>query len=232
MPTSINARRLPRAVALVGVLTLCGLAFVSTASAATVYACVKHNTGTARIVTSRTKCRHGERRLSWNSVGPAGSAGPGGATGSAGSEGKPGANGAVADYAASYNGAIPISPLKENVVLTKTIPPGSYLISAKTIAAAEGYGGVAQLNCGLTISVGKEQLPGMLAVDASAWIAPLEKLAGGEYAADSTLSMLTPFTLPVTTTLGLICGTFESSPGVTISVSYSVLSALQVSKIG
>jgi cysteine-rich repeat protein len=69
----------------------------SSASSTTITACVKKSSGAARIVSSGTKCRSTERRVSWKRIGPAGKqgpAGPQGATGAQGVQGQPGANGA------------------------------------------------------------------------------------------------------------------------------------------
>jgi len=64
----------------------------SPASASTLYACVKKS-GAARLYTKRPKCRKHEKRLSWNTTGPAGGDGALGAQGPAGRNGETGKEG-------------------------------------------------------------------------------------------------------------------------------------------
>ncbi|HWJ49744.1 MAG TPA: collagen-like protein [Solirubrobacteraceae bacterium] len=230
MSGRISTGRLPAAASVLGALALACLSTAPVASASTLYACVKSKSGATRIVTRKAKCRHGERKLSWNTAGPTG---PAGASGSTGATGAPGANGAVAAYTATNNGSVAIVPLKEIVALTKTVPPGSYSVSAKTVpvaeAAAEGH---AELTCGLTDNPGTAYVPETLAIDFAAWISPLVKRASVGYSTATTLSLLSPVTSTVTSTLAIVCGSSEEVAGVTIGLVYSQLSAIQVSHIG
>jgi len=73
-----------------GALLLAVLAIAPQANAATLYACVKNKTGTARVFTKKPKCKRGETKLSWNTTGPAGVNGRNGANGVAGGAGKEG----------------------------------------------------------------------------------------------------------------------------------------------
>ena len=67
----------------------------------TIYSCVNKKTGALRIVKSKsTKCKKGEKKLSWTSVtgtptAPAGAVGPQGPAGPAGAQGPAGAAGAA-----------------------------------------------------------------------------------------------------------------------------------------
>lgn len=130
-----TTRRVAALPAVVGALLLAAFAAAPQADAATIYACVKKHSGAARIVTKKAKCKKGESKLSWNTEGPAGKDGANGANGAAGKEGPAGANGAVAGYSASKSSAVNIiggtleAPI---VVLTKTIPAGSYIVFAKS----------------------------------------------------------------------------------------------------
>jgi hypothetical protein len=85
-----------RTIALLGgVCLLLTLAFASApqAGAATLFACVKKQGGAMRLVSARTKCRKGtERKVSWNTTGPAGKNGPAGKDGANGINGSNGAN--------------------------------------------------------------------------------------------------------------------------------------------
>jgi hypothetical protein len=60
------------------------------ADAAKLYACVKKQGGSMRLVSARTKCRSSERKVSWST---SGAAGKNGATGANGKDGTNGANG-------------------------------------------------------------------------------------------------------------------------------------------
>ena len=63
------------------------------ADAAKLYACVKRQGGSMRLVTARTKCRSSERKLSWSTTGPAGKSGANGANGKDGTNGANGKEG-------------------------------------------------------------------------------------------------------------------------------------------
>jgi len=90
MSTSITRRGTLAAAAIISLLVALGTA--SQASAATYYACVKKS-GAAHIYTKKPKCKRGERKLSWNSVGPAGRNGVNGTNGKNGANGKDGSSG-------------------------------------------------------------------------------------------------------------------------------------------
>jgi len=65
------------------------------AATAKLYGCYKAKTGALRIVPAKRHCRHGEKRISWNAVGPKGARGATGAGGAAGAPGAAGATGAA-----------------------------------------------------------------------------------------------------------------------------------------
>jgi hypothetical protein len=75
-------------------LLLAVLAIAPEAGAATIYACVKSKAGTARVFTKKPKCKKGETKLSWNTIGPSGRNGANGIGGGAGKEGPAGKEGA------------------------------------------------------------------------------------------------------------------------------------------
>lgn len=85
-----SIRRGLAALAAAGSLLLAALAVAPQADAATIYACVKKKSGNARIVSKQAKCKKGETKLSWNTVGPAGKDGLNGASGKEGATGKEG----------------------------------------------------------------------------------------------------------------------------------------------
>jgi hypothetical protein len=90
MSTSIIRRTTPL-IAAATISLVATLATASPAGAATYYACVKKN-GSARIYAKKPKCKHGEKKLSWNSPGPAGKNGITGANGKNGTNGTNGQN--------------------------------------------------------------------------------------------------------------------------------------------
>jgi hypothetical protein len=78
--------------ALVGVV-LASLAVASSANAATYYGCINKKSGVLRIVSKTKKCKKSERRISFNSQGPAGRNGFNGINGRNGVNGLNGTNG-------------------------------------------------------------------------------------------------------------------------------------------
>ena len=74
-------------------LALAALLAAPHADAATIYACFKKRTGAFHIVGKRSTCRRGERKLSWNTVGPSGANGLNGANGINGASGVNGVTG-------------------------------------------------------------------------------------------------------------------------------------------
>ncbi len=70
---------------LCAVLLIVGASHVFADNSAIIYACVKTNGGSLRIVSDGTTCSSSETLLSWNQQGPPGPAGPQGAQGPAGS---------------------------------------------------------------------------------------------------------------------------------------------------
>jgi hypothetical protein len=75
-----------------GALLLVAITGGAPAQASTLYACVKKD-GTARILTKRPQCKHGETKLSWNITGREGPAGKEGKEGRTGGAGVTGATG-------------------------------------------------------------------------------------------------------------------------------------------
>jgi hypothetical protein len=91
MSTSITRRGVTIGAAAI-IALLVTLAVASQATAATYYACVKKN-GSAHIYTKKPRCKRGESKLSWNTVGPAGARGLNGKNGNNGANGTNGTNG-------------------------------------------------------------------------------------------------------------------------------------------
>jgi len=135
-----NLRRWPViAVALLalGIATAASLAAVGGSS--TIYACVKRKGGAVRIVARTSRCKKSERKLSWNTTGPAGASGPRGRTGSRGPSGAAGASGSPGNNGAA-RGFVDANPPTSGeyvhlpgsgspfVVATLNLPTGSYVI--------------------------------------------------------------------------------------------------------
>ncbi len=139
--STFPARRGALAAAVTTALLL-GLLAASQAQASTLYACVKKN-GSAHIYSKKPKCKKGEKKISWNTTGPAGNNGAKGSNGANGATGAAGKDGAVAGYSASRETAVNIltgTIEKPITVLTKKVPAGSFIVFAKTTIAASDSG--------------------------------------------------------------------------------------------
>jgi hypothetical protein len=84
-------RRAAAVIGMVGALLL--VAFAAQADAATINACVAAKSGATRVVSSKAKCKKGEKKLSWGTQGLAGKNGANGANGAAGIQGPQGPQG-------------------------------------------------------------------------------------------------------------------------------------------
>jgi hypothetical protein len=93
MSTSITRRGLALITA-AAISLIAAFAMASQADAATLYACVKKEGGSMRLVSQRTKCNSkSERKVSWSTTGPAGRNGANGINGANGAAGKDGVAG-------------------------------------------------------------------------------------------------------------------------------------------
>ncbi|HEY2633021.1 MAG TPA: hypothetical protein VGI26_11665 [Solirubrobacteraceae bacterium] len=90
MKSSNTHRRGISALLVAALLLVAAFAATSSASAATIYACQKKKSGTIHLVTKKAKCKKGETKISWNTIGPAGKNGTNGANGANGKDGAPG----------------------------------------------------------------------------------------------------------------------------------------------
>lgn len=86
MKSQLINRRRTAVLAAGGALLLAGVAEAPQAKAETIYACVKRN-GAVRIVTKKTRCRRGERKLAWSTQGFPGRNGKNGKNGTNGTNG-------------------------------------------------------------------------------------------------------------------------------------------------
>lgn len=129
-------------LAAVGALLTVAFAAAPQADAATIYACVKKKSGTARFVSQKTKCRKSESKLSWNTTGKNGADGKNGANGAngaAGLAGKNGANGAIGpSFAFNTNSGADILgfPSVSNQELTVSsinLPAGNFTVLGKVV---------------------------------------------------------------------------------------------------
>jgi hypothetical protein len=110
--STLTARRGLLTLAVASALLVGSFAVASSASASTLYACVKKS-GSAHVFAKKPKCKKGETKLSWNSNGAAGKNGTNGANGSNGANGTNGKEGAAgqpqkaASFSSSATGAGP-----------------------------------------------------------------------------------------------------------------------------
>jgi hypothetical protein len=231
MPSRINAVRPMRIIsatgAVVGAIALLTPAAASAAGATTIYACVSKKNGAMRIVSAKAKCKRGEHKLSWGASGPAGPAGPAGAPGAPGA---PGANGVGVDFADENAGPVNLAEGEKGaVVAAKTIPAGSYFVSAKTVViAVKGKSGVSVgVVCELVDTTGTPaivEIPD--ALDESIWFQGLSQSAS-EWEAVTTLALQGQLTTTEATTLALVCLPVVGSKEATIEAGDAEVSALQ-----
>jgi hypothetical protein len=199
---------------------------VSTAGAATIHACVNKRTGSVRFVGSKTTCRKSERRAAWSTVGPAGPLGPAGPPGAAGT---PGTNGVGADYG---NASFGLRPLEaDTLVIAKSIPAGSYFVSAKLVLGASEakkavfVGVICELvdTPGTPVAVEFEK-----ALDVGEWAQGLsESEVKGEFTGATTIQLQGQLTTTEPTSLGLVCAALAGSKEAKIEAFASQISALQ-----
>jgi hypothetical protein len=123
-------------------------AAVPAAQASTLYACVKKS-GSAHIYTKKPKCKKGESKLSWGTVGPAGSNGTNGANGANGTNGNNGANGATPGLFDFNDGPTAFEAIggEQTVATLPNVPAGNYLFNAKV--AVEGGASALLIHCRL-----------------------------------------------------------------------------------
>jgi hypothetical protein len=159
MPTLISGR--PRLLAYAaGALLLVALVTAAGADASTIYTCKKKN-GTIRIVSKSAKCKKGETKLSWNSVGPSGKDGATGATGAIGKEGKEGKEGKQGKEGLPGESATNLFAV---VAASGALERGSGALSASKLSTgqyqvqfAQGIGACAWLGTVGTIGFGGEE---------------------------------------------------------------------------
>lgn len=211
---------------------LLALAVAPAASAAKIYTCVSKG-GAMKLVSAKTKCKHGERKVSWNASGPAGAPGAVGSPGAEGSPGAPGTNGVGADFASYSFGPTELAGGENgDVVVSKTIPAGTYFVNANTVIGAAGATTAvfAAVVCELVDSSGTVSIVEFpKALDIGEWLQQLSKSesAGSEYEGATTIAMQTQLTTTEPTTLAMICGVIEGSKEAKFLAAASQLSALQ-----
>jgi Collagen triple helix repeat (20 copies) len=129
-----------------------------------------------------------------------GTNGTNGTTGTNGATGATGANGAVAGYAATQSGVVNITSGKEVLVVSKTLPAGHYLVSAKVETSGKATGaGLAETKCDL--------FEGTTLLDSSQWTGFLSQLVVGTFLGGSALPLQAPLNTSATSTLSLTCET-------------------------
>jgi hypothetical protein len=138
-----------------------------------------------------------------------GARGPAGPRGKQGAQGKPGANGVTHGYVAVKSDAIELVSSDLSAIVQVSLPAGSYIVSAKTVASSAN-GGATGVGCVLRDS-STEQIDAADAAIAA---------AGSE-----TLALAGAVTSTSAVTVTLDCG------GTGVNVADSVLTAIQVDKL-
>jgi hypothetical protein len=226
---TITQARTIRGVLLGAVLAAALVALsAQAAQAATIHACVKPKSGATRIVSAKTKCHHGEQKLSWNTTGPKGASGVPGAPGAAGSEGKAGTNGVGTDYAASEHETQTIGEV--TFLLNKVVPPGSYSVFGKLeLAADSNEKGAAVALCAILDTPGTTPGSTGMGIDNAVVNEPLGELKPTQWEYNATVALEGTFTSKVTSTVTLGCGNFGGT--LPVSALYDQLQAISVTGI-
>jgi hypothetical protein len=218
----------------VGMALLGGLlAAAAPAGASTIHACVKSHSGVTRIVTAKAKCRHGEKKLSWSTTGPQGKTGPAGGPGTGGANGANGTGPAFATDAPESE-----VTTKTNVMLEKTVPPGSYVLSGSVILRAEATTAkFVDAFCllgedpGTSFTINGGELTSAKLLAVVGWEVPLAQESASKFEAGTSMPLAVAFTTSVATTLGLVCFDTNTPAGVTVKATTAVLIATQVSSV-
>jgi hypothetical protein len=154
MSRRINRRPSPAvAIALLALfVALGGGALAATSlTAGTITVCVSKRGGT---LYKANGCKRQDASLTWDRRGPRGLTGP---RGPRGIRGITGANGAVQGFEATeanpvdFTGATSEAP---QTILTRSLPPGNFIVNAKTIASETHPSGVTALLVACTLSDG------------------------------------------------------------------------------
>jgi hypothetical protein len=234
---ALSSRRAGQLVCVIAALAFAALVVTPSAGAATLYACVNKRTGAARLFSYKPRCKRGQERLSWNTEGPAGkngtngkngATGKTGPTGKTGNPGSSGTNGAVKGYSESKAGYTEFTKKEEATILTKSLPAGNYIVSAKTVLSSSASAVVRVAAVCDLLDGG----PGSV-VDTSGWDAALvEELPGG-FIGETTLSFEAAVSLSATASVSLVCT--DRSPdkeGQKIGAASSQIVAVQTSQNG
>ncbi len=209
------------------------LAFAPQAHASTLYACVKKN-GAARLFVSKPRCRRAERRVFWSVDGPPGPRGLNGASGKNGRNGTNGTNGtngangvdgAAAGFSASSEVLKSIGEAAEVKIVAKTLPAGSYIVSAKTVITAFAakseprYGASCELFDGA-------------ALDSAQFVGPLAEVSPTSFFGSTTLTVEAAITIKTSTEVSLRCSGKRPNAEVGIEAGFAQLVAVQTALNG
>jgi hypothetical protein len=193
------------------------------AGAATIHACVKPKSGATRIVGANAKCHRGEHKLSWNTSGPSGARG---VPGAAGVPGAPGANGSGPLFSAISGGSLSEIASTGTVLVSKILPPGTYMVWAKLdLAGSSSKRELMQPGCGVEDRAGTTGGGEPTILDEDIVEIPVEETEPGskQFEASIPVPLQGTLTSTVTSTLFVSCGIPE---GTTPKVE-SFLSQLQ-----
>lgn len=200
----------------------------SGAEAATIHACVRPKSGATRIVGAKAKCHHGEQKLSWSTEGPRGAAG---ANGASGAPGAAGANGSGPLFSA-VSGTQPHITPEGTLLVSKVVPPGSYMIWGKTdFLESSTKRELGFVDCSLGSHPGTTATGETTALDGGVSELELGEREAGSFRADVTVPLQGAMTSTVTSTLLIECGK-EEGVTPTITSVLAQLQALGVTSIG
>jgi hypothetical protein len=186
-----------------------GGAYAASSGGGAITVCVSHKGGT---LYKAKKCKRHDKKLSWNKQGPAGKNGTNGTNG---------ANGAVAGYSASAAGNVTFTtstPASPKTILSLSLPAGSFMVSAKTVASAgtSSTAGAEAVTC---------HLAGGGATDEADTVVPYNTNTG--FTAQQTLAMSLPVTLSAAGSVTLSCSQGPGSNSTDTTASQSDINAVQ-----
>ncbi len=133
------------------VLFMSIIAFASIPGAnGVIYGCYSNGSGILRVIDNSTQqCKSNEIALNFNQTGPqgpqgipgpAGPVGPQGPQGATGATGPAGASGTGTAYFARQNGSTFLFGGGSQLILSKDVPAGSYVINAKIVGVNRSFG--------------------------------------------------------------------------------------------
>ena len=211
------------------VLAFGGGAYAAGSSGPQITVCVHHRGG---ALYRASRCARGDRRLSWNEIGPRGPAGarggpgatgPAGAPGVPGVTGAPGTAGAAAGFSADQPNVVTLAQSQQATVDTISLPPGNYILDAVvTLTGRASAATNLDDDCYLVNAAHTADQYAM-----ATEFLPFADELGGNYQTVIGQSLQAALTLTSATTVDLTCNSFSAAAGVTALAGPARITAVQ-----